>query len=301
MRPPPFVLIVLTVLWPTDAFAEPTVAGRIIDYAAPSSDYEVRRRQADGTERRVRVARYLELMLDDRIVVKSEQGLVDVDLGTGRPIHVRRQDSPFPVPARMGPPPSVLDNVALYLRRLGERLTLRENLTSTAVSAISRGSGPLAAPLLAGRQRVQAGARTWRLAWTGGVPPYTWRMLGPDDALVVEAAGLAGPALGPVRLDLGPGRHVVEIEDGAEDPGRRARLRREILVVREAPPRLAALEEELSVPSARALAGIAWLAGQDDGAWRLEAYLRSWADAAGNDTAVMRLLRDALADDPNPP
>jgi hypothetical protein len=147
---------------------------------------------------------------------------------------------------------------------------------------------------------VQAGVRTWRLAWTGGTPPYAYRMRGPDNGLVAEANGLIEPATEPVPLDLEPGRHVIEIEDGS-NPAERQRIRREILVVTDAPPRLAALSEEISVPSARAVAFLAWLAGQDDGSWRLEAYLQSWADATNDDRAVMHLLRDALVNEPDPP
>jgi hypothetical protein len=117
LRSPRFILVLLAVLASTRALAEPTVAGRIIDYAAPASDYEVRRR-ADGNEQRVRVARFLELHLGDQIVVKRDDGWIDIDLGTGSPIHVRRRDSPYDVPAGMNRPPSSLGNLATYLRKL---------------------------------------------------------------------------------------------------------------------------------------------------------------------------------------
>ncbi len=125
---------------------------------------------------------------------------------------------------------------------------------------------PIDVPILVPGARVIAGQRDLPLAWRGGCPPFVVRVLSGKDSLI-HRESIAG---WQVRLDDVPmsvGHYSVAIADAA---GRR--FTADLMAVArgpEVPPDLATDTSSLGV-----IAQAAWLAGQDEGRWRLDSFER---------------------------
>ena len=125
---------------------------------------------------------------------------------------------------------------------------------------------PIDVPILVPGARVIAGQRDLPLAWRGGCPPFVVRVLSGKDSLI-HRESIEG---WQVRLDDVPmsvGHYSVAIADAA---GRR--FTADLTAVArgpEVPPDLATDTSSLGV-----IAQAAWLAGQDEGRWRLDSFER---------------------------
>lgn len=138
-----------------------------------------------------------------------------------------------------------------------------------------RAGSPIAIPLLGFRPgRLVAASRTAHLAWTGGVPPYSFRVYhkGADEPLIA-ISGLLAPRVAFDESKLPPGSYHVVVED-AKDVLSGGPLR---ILAPEELPKLEAGDADLlgradAPQDLKATLFASWLARQQDGAWALEAY-----------------------------
>ena len=273
------------------ARADPVVGGGVVDFRPPSIDYEIRRDMENGRVEVLPVAYFIELLLGDRVVVRPGGAWIDVDLG-GKTVRVSPENSPFRVPVAMGAPPSVWRNASgSIVKTVGEWLTMRRNweVEGSTVGVTSRGGEQLALPLLS-ETRSGLLPGTARCALRGVVAR---RHATVGDGLgwhpPAVAPDLGKPQTGPVEVDLLPGDFAVDLGDDSGSvkgaftavPGRE---------MPEPPPADGAA---IIDSRARVTLNSAWLARQDGGAWRYEAFLRLRESDDGGDPA--RLLAEILA------
>lgn len=115
------------------------------------------------------------------------------------------------------------------------------------------------------------GPRHLALDWFGGAPPYAVELAPVDDGEpLIDVSALPDPSLPPQAVDLAEGTYALTITDA-----KRRRVERELEVVAPAevpqPPADPGLQ---SMPQDyQDLARTAWLSQQEDGRWRLQAYL----------------------------
>lgn len=125
---------------------------------------------------------------------------------------------------------------------------------------------PIEVPILVRGARIVAGKRDLPLAWRGGCPPFVVKLVSGKDSLV-DRESIEG---WQVRLDdvpLSVGHYSVVINDatGRHFEGSLEAVSQGPTI----PPDLAADTSKLGT-----IAQAAWLAGQDDGQWRLESFER---------------------------
>jgi hypothetical protein len=181
-----------------------------------------------------------------------------------------------------------LINTALAPLRPGAQWTRK-------VSTVARGDGDVVAPLLGSAAELGAGNRVLSVAWVGGKPPFAVRVVKDGSGEIAGVSGVAGQSALLGRLALTPGDYGLRIEDA----GATVRLVRFRVVPAGQLPRVPQeyLAPELS-GGTRTLIGALWLAGQGDGRWAWEAYLRL---GTLRDDVVAERLRAELAAGRLPP
>ena len=139
------------------------------------------------------------------------------------------------------------------------------------VTTVARGDDDIVAPLLGFAAELGAGNRMVEVAWQGGKPPFAVQVVKDGSGEIGGVTGVAGQSASLGRLVLTPGEYGVRIEDSR----RTVRLVRFRVVP---PGQLPKVPQEYLAPElsggTRTLIGALWLAGQGDGRWAWEAYLR---------------------------
>lgn len=239
---------------------------------------------------RVPVSVLAPLQAGDVVSVSAPDGRIELRLGGGPATVLEAGAAPFRVEAAGGEA-TVSMNVVRWLSDFVRGRAGAE--PGAGVSLVTRGAGALGAPLLADGMRLVAGSRSGlALAWSGGTPPYRVELA---DAAGRPLAALesAGVAASLDAFVLPAGAFTLRVVDAG---GTSVTARGEALAAAPAAP--AALGADAFAPPLRETLGAAWLAGQEGGAWRLEAYQRA---ATAGDYAPARALRDALAAGDAPP
>lgn len=181
-----------------------------------------------------------------------------------------------------------LINTALAPLRSGEQWTRK-------VSTVARGDDDIVAPLLGIAAELGAGNRVVEVAWVGGKPPFGVQIVKDGAGEIAGVTGVAAQSALLGRFPLTPGEYGLRIEDSR----RTVRLVRFRVVPAGQLPRVPPeyLAPELS-GGTRTLIGALWLAGQGDGRWAWEAYLRL---GTLRDDAVAERMRAELATGRLPP
>jgi hypothetical protein len=214
----------------------------------------------------------------DRIAFKDDEGWVIVHLGPGQdkvvclPGKVNKACDfrpVFTVPSEAGAP-SFAGRMVSWVESQFERWFYGAPEAQRRETITPRDPAQISAPILsAERQLLAAGRRTLCLKWTGGSPPYH-----------VEIRSLAAASL-PAAFDVGVNsfcRANVEIMAGTPYSLTVSSGAQGVAysVVGASPadlPEFPSLEEEVPVQLHDTLRA-AWLAGQNQGEWAWEAYLR---------------------------
>ena len=221
----------------------------------------------------------------DVVHVRAAQGRIELRLASGRAIVLEGGSAPFHVTAPPGEH-TVSMNIVRWLGDWVRGASAAE--TGSGVSLVTRGSGALTAPLLADGLRLGAGSRaSLALAWSGGAPPFAVRVADAEGrTLAVLETPAPSASTGP--LTLAPGTLELRLRDAE---GAEITARAEVVAaLPAAPPAVAAADLPASL---RETLAAAWLAQQEAGAWRLEAFQSAAALAASYPPALA--LRDALA------
>jgi hypothetical protein len=271
--------LVALLLLAAPALAEPVAeVGFVESFEGDAADYELERGDA-----RLGVAVLTPLQAGDRVSVRSAGGRIVLRLSGDRAATVTRAESPYPV-AGDASGASVLGNVARWVASWSEG-----EAEAQGVSLVARGSGALAAPLLDPPvQRMAARDGPLCVAWLGGEPPFE---------LSLHESSARAPG---ARLELSELHARLDARLAPERSPLRLRLRdaigaersAEIEVLPHAPEPPPALAEAALDPMVRSVLAAAWLAGAEDGRWKLESYQRLCALAP--DYAPARALADAL-------
>jgi hypothetical protein len=260
--------------------------GYVEDFTGEASSYVIRR---DGQE--LPVVLCMPLMQGDRLIVA----------GKGRAL-LRLADRPDPVVWTAADSGTALDAPgepfwSPLLDWVVAKISPIDTQRRERVAANIRddGGGEFGVPLLSGRQIIAAGERTLAIGWQKPVSPVqitiTPRKRKP---LVQRAKGVGGLWVSEPIL-LKPGVYRIEVSTPSQT------VRGEIEAVDAGslpapPPELARIPGPLS-----AAASAIWLAGQNNGRFRLEAFQRVAGKAsAGPVTAVRGALIDG-AEIPAPP
>jgi len=235
------------------------------------------------------------VMTGDEIIVPAN-GAVTLSLAEGPPRRI-------PGPAKFRVPVGADVRVGRWLRAFKEIFDVEYRTASTAVT---RGSGacepsavpaPIVAPILRDQARVVAGVRDLPVAWTGGCPPYAVVVQQGVTVLARQTAlGRPQTRLDNLLLEAGT-TYTVTITDSRG--GRRAVG---VAAVEKAPTPPADLLRELSPLGV--IARAVWLADQDGGRWRLDAFeilrpqIRSGDPLAGRAGDVLLWQNAAVLLDP---
>jgi hypothetical protein len=163
-----------------------------------------------------------------------------------------------------------LGRLAAIFQSLPKLFDDEYRVAGTAASRGSKDCGESAraeaivVPILAPGSRVAAGERDIPLGWRGGCPPFVVAVSSGNDRLV-HRESIEGWQVRLDDLPLSPGKYVVLITDAT---GKRFEGELEAVPAAPAiPPELRADSSNLGV-TAQAV----WLAGQDDGRWRLDSF-----------------------------
>jgi len=108
------------------------------------------------------------------------------------------------------------------------------------------------------------------LAWTGGRPPFTVRLVRDGKGEVAAAAGLNTRRASLGEVDIQPGLHAVHVRDSAGV----SRLARVLVVPPDSVPSLQGAGTAGLSGGSRLLLESVSLAGMGDGRWSWEAWLR---------------------------
>ncbi len=231
----------------------------VVPADAPEGTFVIER--GDGSVER-RVAARMVLRVDDRIAIAPggvlRLGLLDRSLELTGP----RAATPVDGVTIVAPPDSPV----------AEALILAA--PSAADRAVKRGRnmGRLSLPLVPpSGGSLLAGLRPLSLGWYGGAPPYEVTLLPAEgEAALFAESGLGEPVLPPRSLGMAPGSYRLTIADSRKD-----KISRKLEVVPEAAePRMPVDKVPAGVAAEiRTMARAQWLSQQDDGRWRLQAYL----------------------------
>lgn len=287
------------------AFAQARPApqvGWIDHYDGDAADYDIRH----GTEHHPPACCWKPVFAGDRVTVYRDTGRIYLNLGNAAPVVVCRnaravsecnEQSPFVIKA--GKPTG---GVAAVVAWLGDWLTgWAPKLHSAEGRDVRiRGTGEISVVLFEAQQvRVAAGRRNLYFAWDGGSSPYaiTLYRQGVEEA-IARVKDAEGPRLQIPLVDLVPGDYSIEILDSKNQ-----RWKRSFGVVSASdlpagPPQLA--KTNLPYQTRETLIA-GWLAGQDEGKWMWEAYMR--VSDLPADYAPAATLRNALENGsaPEPP
>ena len=199
----------------------------------------------------------------DRVTLPPGAEVI-VQLATGKPLSLK-ETTAVPTSPPLGP-------VARFLRSIGRLFDDEFRQSRVAGSRCGKcdpkapAPPPLAIPLLETEARVLAGPRDLPVTWLGGCGPYAVALLRGYDTV----AARRNVETDRVRLDslsLAPGRFRVVVTDGG---GRRVEGAFEVVSKLPSPPdELARDRTELGT-----IAQAVWLAEQEQGRWRLDAFER---------------------------
>jgi hypothetical protein len=264
---------------PATADAQGVVSGYVSEIGGASGDCLIVR----GSET-IPVQYWTEIRVGDQVSVRGP-GFVAIAVGDdASPLLVTRQNSPLRIAA--------LARRGMLLQGLDwARQALTDWSDSEVVEAKTRGvenAGQLDLPLLAGSTpaRIVAGERRFSLAWVGGTPPFRVTLIGPSGASVLDLAAAEERRVS-ATLRLAEGDYEAQVTD-------RAGLK--VIGAFEATATAPGVDtSDLATlpPGMARLLAAARLSELEDGAWRLEAFLRL-AEATRNDR-VARMMADRLS------
>lgn len=190
-----------------------------------------------------------------------------------------------PAPARRG---GTVTAVAELVGAWFTGLFSGESWTRT-VSAASRGDDEITIPLLPAGATIAAGRRAIDLAWTGGRPPFTVRLVRDRRGEVAVATGLNSRRASLGVVEVAPGLHAVQVRDSAGV----SRLARFLVVPPDSVPSFPGAGTAGWSGGSRLLLEAVWLAGIGDGRWSWEAWLR--LDRLGEDETAARVRAELEA------
>lgn len=263
----------------TGALAETLEVGFVESFEGEPTDYALVR---DGAPVEVRL--FGVLHEGDEVQVQAEEGRIQLQID-GAPVELSAADGAHVVSGAEITTPT--RNVVSWLRGLvtGRGAADAEAAVGDGISLVTRGSGmgPLRAPLLpAEGASLEAGARTFRLAWAGGMAPYRAALIDGNGAVVWQVGGLMEPrlAIGP-NVYLVAGSYRLELADaGGEKLG---------APISVGPPAEAPPDELAGADPLSQVLSAAWFAQREDRGWVLEAYQRAAAiDAAYQPADALR-------------
>ena len=261
-----------------------TVVGYVESLTGTSKEYAIHRAEAV-----LPVGILSEVWGDDRIVIYNDLGYLRLKMTSGEVITVERRFSPYTVSA-VG---KVATPVSNLVHMITKPLTWWHNAEQLKLNLMARAAGdPLRVPLLgSGARHIVAGERPFTLIWYGGTPPFALRVTSGDGTQpLLDLTGLTGRQVRPPPLSFTPGPYIVDIRDAAGDTASR-----QFVVV--APGIVPVPPPDAHVyslpPDIRTIVVATWLAGQAQGQWALESFLRVAILAESFEPA--HLLYEALA------
>ena len=217
---------------------------------------------------------FLPLYEDDTVVVERPGDSVAIRLSDDSVRHVTVETSPFRVPPRTAAP-GIVSNLMAWLSTRASDLVLEQE---TTVSMVTRTFDEpvaeeerLSAPLLTATLASIGPRQIVALGWTGGSPPFVAELKAPESGRILcraKASELRRVWLcGASR----PGRYRIELRDaeGARQSGEIA-----VLATHQLPALPPTLADSTRSDGFHAVLAAAWLAGQGEGEWSLEAYQR---------------------------
>jgi hypothetical protein len=271
------------------AAAEGVVIGIVEVFDGPSTDYGLRRNNAE-------LGLHIcdEIQPGDKIVFRRKDGRVRIRMISGEVRTITSLAQEEPITAPKGEAASISGNLLVNLR---EMLTPWHDFVEFNFSVRGAGRSQPVGELLdlplvpVTGAAIDAGAPSFALVWNGGSPPFTVSVhaSGNQDA-VLNAAGIEARALQERPLTITEGIYTLRLSDSA---GRR--IERQLTVVPPKDlPRPPPDAGFAGIPPAwQVTARAGWLAQQDNGRWLLQAYLDTLPVAADFEPA--RILADLLA------
>lgn len=273
MKKQRIVIFVLCLLVPVSAFGAPAPecrggddgVGIVDDFKGVASDYRIVRQ---GRECRVQL--WMTLMAGDRISVLEKDGWLRVQFVSRRQKMIRAGP-----PVRLKAPTrrrSLIENIAIEIIRQFSRARDRGH-----EPAGMRGEGPLALRLTGldnGAARIAAGKRHLAVGWRGGTPQYTVRFYADNRSTpLLTESRIQGSQLviRSRRVRLSPGDYLIRIIDGR---GKKVEGRFTAVDAPRIPDPPADLAPAWVSREAKQVIAAYWLAGQENGRWAYEAYLR---------------------------
>lgn len=237
----------------------------------------------------IEAAQFLPIQEGDNVTVVAGGTAVAITLGNGQKLTA---DNAHPLTAtRSGAVPSVAGNLMGWIASLGKK----ESRGQTMVITSSRGADSaekLAIPLLRNDNMLVAGDRPLALAWQGGKPPYSVKLLRRDTQK--EAGSFAGIQQTHLveTIHITQGIYEIVLSDAAGATWREKLIAVANRTLPNAPAELDRLPEQI-----RTAVAAGWLAGIDDGLWVLEAYTQivTRPQLQEADRVVMKALQDGEA------
>lgn len=263
---------------------EVEVIGFVESFTGPSSGYAI-----EQNGKSIPIAIFKPLHRNDRLIVRDPDGVIKIQLVGGKQLTVTHAQSPRGLVGEA----AGITQAGSLLAEVGAQLTAWADWNTTVVSARIRGGGDAALDMPLIRHplpEMAAGDRQLTLAWVGGTPPFGIRLVrNTDGDVVVDEQGLDHRRIDARDVAMTTGGYTIDIADGTGET-----LKRTFTVVDPplvpAPP--ADLASEGMSADMRAAAAAAWLAGEDDGRWALEAFQQIGPLAESYEPA--RLLGQAL-------
>lgn len=204
----------------------------------------------------------------DRLRLVDHTAVVRITLSNKERIRLDGKTSEATLPCD---PAGVTEQLAAFLRAVwGSAETRRVNATAAASRTRSRTAPPVVPALVGDRSEVGAGDRALYIAWKGGEPPFTVRIIHQaSDAILTTVQNVPTRSATLPSARYAPGRHVLTVIDA-----QRRTLRDEQLHVVDAsalPPLPRALADATIPEDAKRLYYADFLAGFGDGQFCLEA------------------------------
>ena len=238
-----------------------------------------------------RIGYFSALQQGDQIIIDDPDDWLELLFNDGRTRRLTWGDSPFNVNGAG-------DWTASFNRLLRSLFELFASTPGGAISthsAVSRGTpgGPFEVPIFDGASSTMlvAGERPFTLEWNGGVPPFRVELARHGDvALVGEWRDIESQALKRQSVDLKPGGYQITVRDAA---GERRTVDVKVIEATAQPHLSRDVLSSYRDVDIAAFVNVAWLVGQD-GAWRLESYIRAFELASRYPPA--EILVDRLAE-----
>ena len=235
------------------------------------------------------------IRVGDRVVVQGPGNRILFRCANRR-ITVTATESPFVMPPAPSPP-GFLMRLGTLLLDLGSRLMAQQTRTVTKTSTSTRGDdGPLEIPMLeGGTSRLANNLAIWSLAWRGGEPPYTVRLV-TTEATPRELFKAEGIELSRLSFPEPPGNFSGFVRMSVIDhTGQAVEANFEVFPARQLPSADEALRQPEVPAQLRALLQADFLIRKDIQRWRLQAYQSVAGLSESFEPA--RWLRDCLEDD----